>query len=59
MEDVLDVYERPYSAREPVVCFDKKPVPLHEDARAQKPPRPGHVAQRRLRAHHPGSALPQ
>jgi hypothetical protein len=23
MEDVLDVYERPYNAKEPVVCFDE------------------------------------
>ena len=32
MEDVLEVYERPYDAREPVVCLDEKPVTLHADA---------------------------
>ena len=26
MEDVLAVYEKPLSAREPVVCIDEKPV---------------------------------
>ena len=26
MEDVLALYERPYSAREPVLCLDEKPV---------------------------------
>jgi hypothetical protein len=56
MEDVLDVYAKPYSAREPVVCFDEKPVPLHEDARAPKPPRPGHVAQRDYEYVRKGSA---
>ena len=31
MEDVLAVYEKPYRAAEPVVCFDEKPVLLHAD----------------------------
>jgi len=26
MEDVLAVYEKPLSVREPVVCIDEKPV---------------------------------
>lgn len=56
MEDVLDVYERPYSAREPVVCFDEKPVPLQEDARAPKPATPGHLAQRDYEYVRKGSA---
>jgi hypothetical protein len=38
MEDFLEVYERPYNPKEPVVCFDKKPVALHGDVRlAAKP----------------------
>jgi transposase len=28
MEDVLEVYERPYDPKEPVVCVDEKPVQL-------------------------------
>ena len=44
MEDVLAVYERPYDPKEPVVCFDEKPVALHADVRPARPARPGHVA---------------
>ncbi len=33
MEDVLDVYERPYDEKYPVVCVDEKPVPLVSDTR--------------------------
>jgi transposase len=33
MEDVLDVYERPYDEKNPVVCIDEKPVPLISDTR--------------------------
>ena len=46
MEDVLELYERPYDAREPVVCLDEKPVSLHADVRTPRPARPGHVAKR-------------
>lgn len=44
MEDVLEVYERPYNPREPVVCFDERPVPLRDSARAGQPARPGRIA---------------
>lgn len=33
MEDVLDVYARPYNANRPVVGVDEKPVPLISDSR--------------------------
>jgi len=33
MEDILDLYERPYDPRMPVVCLDERPVQLHDDAR--------------------------
>lgn len=46
MEDVLALYERPYSVREPVVCLDEKPVSLHADVRPARPARPGHLAKR-------------
>ena len=26
MEDVLEVYERPYDSQQPVICLDEKPV---------------------------------
>lgn len=30
MEDVLDVYQRPYNAKRPVICFDETRKELHE-----------------------------
>ncbi len=49
MEDVLKLYEKPLSARVPVVCLDEKPVLLHADTRPVAPLRAGHVARRDLR----------
>ena len=46
MEDVLEVYERPLSTPEPVVCVDEKPVTLHKDVRDPIPMKPGSVAKR-------------
>jgi hypothetical protein len=46
MEDVLEVYERPYDPQEPVVCVDEKPVTLHADVRPASPARPGREARR-------------
>src|ERR1700686_1145486 len=46
MEDVLEIYERPLSAQEPVVCVDEKPVTLHKDVREPLPMKPGSVAKR-------------
>jgi len=46
MEDVLETYERPYDAQEPVVCLDEKPVTLHADIRPPSPAAPGREARR-------------
>ena len=46
LEDVLELYERPYNQAEPVVCVDEKPVSLHKDVRSPKPSAPGQVAKR-------------
>ena len=46
MEDVLAVYEKPLSAREPVVCIDEKPVVLHQDVRPPIAMQSGRVARR-------------
>ena len=46
MEDVLALYEKPLSEREPVVCVDEKPVVLHADVRVPRPMRPGQIARR-------------
>ena len=46
MEDVLDVYERPYDPKNPVVGLDEMPVQLLADVpgREPLPCRPGHPA---------------
>ena len=41
MEDVLDVYERPYDPARPVVCMDEKPYQLLGEARESWAMRPG------------------
>ena len=41
MEDVLDVYTRPYDPKRPQVCLDERPVQLLADRRPPLPPRPG------------------
>jgi hypothetical protein len=41
MEDVLDVYHRPYDAKRPVVGLDEKPVQLVADVRPPLPAAPG------------------
>ena len=46
MEDVLEVYERPYDPQEPVVCLDEKPITLHADVRPATPATPGREARR-------------
>jgi len=37
MEDVLEVYQRPYSAEKPLVCMDEKPYQLLDDVRESLP----------------------
>ena len=44
MEDVLDLYERPYDSREPVVCLDERPVQLRGDKRSRSRASPGKPA---------------
>jgi len=44
MEDVLDVYHRPYDPRRPVVCMDECSKQLIGEVREPLPPQPGQVA---------------
>jgi hypothetical protein len=44
MEDVLDVYHRPYDPRRPQVCVDEKSKQLIAHAREPLPPAPGRAA---------------
>lgn len=41
MEDILDLYEKPYDPEVPVVCMDEKPYQLLGEARNPLPMRPG------------------
>lgn len=41
MEDVLDIYERPYDSQFPVVCMDEQPVQLIGETRRLLPMEPG------------------
>jgi hypothetical protein len=44
MEDLLDVYHRPYDPKRPVVCIDEQPKQIVSEARRPHPPRPGSLA---------------
>ena len=44
MEDVLEVYHRPYSPKQPVVCFDEKSKELHATPHGGLPIQPGKTA---------------
>jgi hypothetical protein len=43
MEQVLDIYERPYNPSYPVVCFDERPCQLLGDVLIPIPMKPGRV----------------
>jgi hypothetical protein len=44
MEDVLEVYHRPYDPLKPVVCLDERPKTLRGTPRGRLPARPGQAA---------------
>ncbi len=41
MEQVLDIYERPYDSRRPVLCFDERPCQLLDDVLTPIAMKPG------------------
>jgi len=43
MEDVLEVYLRPYDPTRPVICMDEKPYQLLSEVREPIPAKPGEV----------------
>lgn len=43
MEDILDVYKRPYDPKRPLICMDEIPKQLLRDVRAGLPAKPGRV----------------
>ena len=44
MEEILDLYEEPYDANKPVVCFDERPCQLLADVRDPLLMEPGGAA---------------
>jgi len=44
MEDIVEVYERPYNPRFPVLCFDEKPYQLLQGVAQELPMKPGREA---------------
>jgi len=44
MEDVLEVYHRPYDEKRPLVCIDEVSKQLVSEVRSPLPPRPGDAA---------------
>jgi hypothetical protein len=44
MEDILDVYQRPYDPKRPVVCLDETSKQLHTTPRGSLPMQPAHPA---------------
>lgn len=44
MEDVVDLYEKPFNEKEPVICFDEKSKQLIEDSRKGKGAKPGKIS---------------
>jgi len=43
MEDILDIYKRPYDPKRPVLNMDEKPVQLVKETRCPQPARPGRL----------------
>jgi hypothetical protein len=46
MEEVLDVYEKPYDPQRPVVCFDERPCQLLGDVLMPLPMKPERIERR-------------
>lgn len=42
MEDVLEVYHRPYDPKHPMICMDEKPVQLIKETCTRLPAKPGY-----------------
>jgi len=56
MEDVLEVYKRPYDPRRPVVCVDETSRQLLADTRPAQAPQPGRLARHDYEYRHCGTA---
>ena len=43
MEDILDLYAKPYDSRRPVVCLDEFSLTMHDEKVEPLPPSPGKI----------------
>ena len=58
MEDVLDVYEKPLSYQEPVVCLDEKPIQLLKNiGPTSRIPKPGKIGRKDYEYKRKGTAV--
>lgn len=57
MEDVLEVYKRPYDPARPVVCMDEQPTQLVKETRTPLPAAPGSPAKRDYEYERNGTAV--
>jgi hypothetical protein len=55
MMDVLEVYERPYDPKKPVICLDEKSVQLLAETRESIPAKPGQVKRTDYEYHRHGT----
>lgn len=44
MEDILEVYKRPYNAKQPLICMDETAKQLIKEIRRTERAKPGHIA---------------
>lgn len=56
MEDILNIYERPYNPSRPVICIDEKPVALISDKHERIPSTPGKIGKKDYEYGRNGSA---
>jgi hypothetical protein len=56
LEDVLEVYQRPYDEARPLVCFDEQPTQLIREVREPLPPLPGQPERYDYEYHREGTA---
>jgi len=57
MEEVLDLYRRPYAPKRPLVCMDERPMQLLKETRAPLGPGPGRPARYEYEYERNGTAV--
>ena len=57
MEEILDLYKRPYDPERPLVCMDERPMQLLRETRPPLPPGPGRLARYEYEYERNGTAV--